>query len=173
MDQSGKEQENSNSGRCSEPQSATRSRQAGVASTATTSWAMSLVSFFLKPVAYLSLPIFVLHSLSKQSPMIRYYVRVALYLSTLGLASAWGVIVSIGMTLIGRRFDINYIVARSFHFLAGNAMGIKFQLEGEEHLDSVRPAILVGNHQSMLDILYLGRSVQVERTVPKNAPVTL
>ncbi|KZT42936.1 1-acylglycerol-3-phosphate O [Sistotremastrum suecicum HHB10207 ss-3] len=118
---------------------------------------MSLVSFFLKPVAYLSLPIFVLHSLSKQSPMIRYYVRVALYLSTLGLASAWGVIVSIGMTLIGRRFDINYIVARSFHFLAGNAMGIKFQLEGEEHLDSVRPAILVGNHQSMLDILYLGR----------------
>jgi len=61
------------------------------------------------------------------------------------------------MTLVGQRFNINYVVARSFYALGSRALGITMDVEGEEYLDSVRPAILVGNHQSMLDILYLGR----------------
>jgi 1-acyl-sn-glycerol-3-phosphate acyltransferase len=37
-------------------------------------------------------------------------------------------------------------------------VGIKLEIEGEEHLDPKNgPAVIVGNHQSFIDILYLGR----------------
>ena len=117
---------------------------------------MSFLSYLVKPLAYVSLPVFILHTVSNASPLARYYVRLGLYLSALGICSAWGAIASIGMTLIGRRFDINWVVARSFYALAGRLLDIELELEGEEHL-STKPAILVGNHQSMVDILYLGR----------------
>lgn len=117
---------------------------------------MSILSYFLKPVAYLSVPAYLLHKASQQSPVARYYVRLSLYLSTLGLVSAWGVIASVGMSLFGQRFNVNWVVARSFYAVAGRALDISFVVEGEEYLDT-RPAVLVGNHQSMLDILYLGR----------------
>lgn len=69
-------------------------------------------------------------------------------------------LVSIGMTLIGRRFDINWVVARSFYAVVSRALDIRFEVEGEEHLQRNGASVLMGNHQSMLDILYLGRYVQ-------------
>jgi len=61
------------------------------------------------------------------------------------------------MSLFGERFNINYVIARSFYNMASRVLDIKFKVEGEEHLTNSGPAILVGNHQTMLDILYLGR----------------
>jgi len=119
---------------------------------------MSILAYIIKPVAYVSLPAFALHTLSKSSPIARYYVRVALFLSTLGVCSIWGVVAGFGMSLVGKRLDVFWVVARSFYFLCSRAVGIRLVLEGEEYLET-RPAILVGNHQSMLDILYLGRCV--------------
>jgi lysophosphatidate acyltransferase len=116
---------------------------------------MSILSVFLKPIAYASVPALILHEAAKRSPLARYYVRLGVYLSALGVCSAWGVVVSIGMSLAGERYNVNYVVARSFYLLAGSLLDIKFEVEGEEHLHT-RPAVLVGNHQSMLDILYLG-----------------
>jgi len=60
------------------------------------------------------------------------------------------------MTLIGRRFDINYVVARSFYAIISRVIGITYTVEGEHHLDT-KPAVLLGNHQSMLDVIFLGR----------------
>lgn len=117
---------------------------------------MSFLVTLAKPLAYLSLPVFLCHTASKSSPLARYYIRLGLYLSSLGICSAWGVIVSIGMTIIGRRLDINWVIARSFYALAGSLLGIRFEVEGEENLTG-EPTLLLGNHQSMLDILYLGR----------------
>ncbi|KAH8118426.1 1-acylglycerol-3-phosphate O [Phellopilus nigrolimitatus] len=117
---------------------------------------MSLLTSLFKPLAYLSLPVFLLHTASNASPLARYYVRLGLFLSTMGVCSVWGVFASIGMTLIGRRFDINWIVARSFYALASRLLGIYIEVEGEEHL-AVKPAVMIGNHQSMLDILFVGR----------------
>lgn len=117
-----------------------------------------LMSYLIKPLAYLSLPALILRYLSVRLPIVRYYVRLSTYLSTLGLLSVWGVLVSAGMTLIGKRFDINWVVARSFYHVAGPIMGIDFKVEGEEHME-IPSAIYVGNHQSMIDILYLGRWV--------------
>lgn len=116
---------------------------------------MSVFSL-IKPLAYISVPVFVLHTLSNASPIARYYVRLGLYLSTLGVCSIWGAIVAVGMNVIGERFNTNWVVARSFYALTSRMFDIKLVVEGEEYLDT-RPSILVGNHQSMLDILYLGR----------------
>ncbi|KAI0375955.1 1-acylglycerol-3-phosphate O, partial [Pilatotrama ljubarskyi] len=117
---------------------------------------MSVLATIVKPLAYLSVPVFALHTLAKANPVARYYIRIGLFLSTLGVCSVWGVICSIGMGLVGRRFDVFYVVARSFYHLTSRVLGIRLTVEGEEYLET-RPAVLVGNHQSMLDILYLGR----------------
>lgn len=105
---------------------------------------------------YISLPLYLLKLVGDRHPTSRYYTRLVLYVSTLSICSVWGVIVSVFMTIAGRRFDINYIVARSFYYLGGHVMGISFDVEGEEHFEH-GSSVLVGNHQSMLDILYLGR----------------
>ena len=116
---------------------------------------MSLLNFF-KPLAYISLPVFLLRTASKASPLARYYVRLGIYLSTVGICSVWGVVASIGMSLIGKRYDIKWFVARSFYLLAGKLLDITIEVEGEEYL-SQRPSVMLGNHLSMLDLLYLGR----------------
>ena len=124
---------------------------------------MSVLSLLIRPIAYLGLPAYLLHRLSASSPVARYYVRLSLYISTLGLVSAWGAIASVAMSLAGRRYDVNYVVARTFYAIASRVMGIKISVEGAEHLET-RPAVFVGNHQSMLDILYLGRYVDLNLT---------
>ena len=113
--------------------------------------------FPLKPLAYVSIPLLFFHSVSTHSALGRYYIRIALYLSTLGFCSFYGALVSIGLTLAGRRFEINWVVARTFYSLIRRILGIRFTVEGEHWLESTRPAVIVGNHQSMLDIIYLGR----------------
>lgn len=72
----------------------------------------------------------------------------------------WGAIVAVGMNIVGDRYNTNWVVARSFYALASRALDITIMVEGEEYLDT-RPSILVGNHQSMLDILYIGRCVSL------------
>jgi lysophosphatidate acyltransferase len=64
--------------------------------------------------------------------------------------------IAAGMLLIGRRYDTNYIVSRTFYAVCKRLMNIHVDIEGEEHL-STRPAVYMMNHQSMLDILVVGR----------------
>lgn len=62
------------------------------------------------------------------------------------------------MNLIpGQKLNINYVVARTFYYLCGTLTGIRFQVTGEENFAKAQPAVLVGNHQTSIDILYLGR----------------
>lgn len=124
---------------------------------------MSVFSL-IKPLAYLSLPVVVLHSLSKSSPIARYYVRLGLYLSTIGACSVWGAIVAVTLSVVGDRFNSNWVVARSFYAITSRLFGIKVVVEGEEYLDT-RPSILVGNHQSMLDLIYIGRCASSPTTI--------
>lgn len=119
---------------------------------------MSIITAILRPLAYISVPAFLLHRASAAHPLARYYVRLGLYVSALAACSAWGVLVSIGATLVGRRYDTNWVIARTFYGLTSRLLGIYIDVEGAEYLDT-RPAVLLGNHQSMLDILYIGRCV--------------
>ena len=118
---------------------------------------MSVLSL-VRPLAYLSLPVILLRSLSNASPIARYYIRLGVYVSAIGLCSVWGVIAAIGLNLGGDKYNVNWVVARSFYAITSRVFGLKFEVEGEEHMNT-RPAIFVGNHQSMLDLIYVGRCV--------------
>jgi len=117
---------------------------------------MSLLAFVVKPLAYVSLPVLLFRSIANTSPTGRYYWRVSIFLGSLAVVSVWGIVVAVGMTLVGRRHDVNYVVARTFYNLVSHALELKVEVEGEEYLQT-RPAVMVGNHQSMLDVLYLAR----------------
>ncbi|KAL4247117.1 1-acyl-sn-glycerol-3-phosphate acyltransferase [Abortiporus biennis] len=117
---------------------------------------MSIFGYVVKPLAYVSVPVFLLHKFADVSPFARYYIRLTLYLSTLGLCSVWGAMCAVGMSLVGQRFNAHWVTARSFYYLASRAVDINVEIEGEEYLET-RPAVLVANHQSMVDILVLGR----------------
>ncbi len=96
--------------------------------------------------------------LSPRSRTARYYLNTILYLSSMGVCSVLGIFLSVVLSLIpGQRLNINYYVARAFSRLAGTLNGIDFRVEGEENFAKNQPAVLVGNHQSSMDILYLGR----------------
>jgi len=114
-----------------------------------------LVSIF-KPLAYISLPIILIRSFAASSPVGRYYTRLAVYVGTLVTVGSFSFVIAAGMSLIGRSTDVNTIVAWIFYALAGRALDLKVEVEGEEHLDA-RPAVIMANHQSMLDVLVIGR----------------
>lgn len=49
-----------------------------------------------------------------------------------------------------------WAVARAFHYTMALTTGVRFEIvEGEEYLQT-RPCVLIGNHQSELDVLLLG-----------------
>ncbi|KAF8450666.1 hypothetical protein L210DRAFT_3438276 [Boletus edulis BED1] len=117
---------------------------------------MSFLASVVKPLAYISLPVLLFRSIANTSPVGRYFWRASVFLGSLVVVSTWGIVLAVGMTLVGRRHDVNYVVARTFYNLIGRVLELEVELEGEEYLKT-RPAVIVGNHQSMLDILYLAR----------------
>lgn len=119
---------------------------------------MSFLALVVKPLAYISLPVLLFRSIANTSSVGRYYWRASVFLGSLAAVSIWGIVVAVGMTLVGRRHDVNYVVARTFYNWASRVLELEVEVEGEEYLQT-RPAVIVGNHQSMLDILYLARSV--------------
>ena len=114
-----------------------------------------LVSVF-KPLAYISLPIILIRSIVASSPVGRYYTRMAVYIGTLATVGSCSIVIAASMSLIGRPTDVNNVVAWIFYILAGRALDIKVEVEGEENMNT-RPAVFMVNHQSILDVLVIGR----------------
>jgi lysophosphatidate acyltransferase len=92
-------------------------------------------------------PIMPALALAPFSPRMRYWLRLTAYVAGLGLTSIWGVVVAVAMSIAGQRQNVNFVVARSFYRFVGPLVGIRFRVEGAEHLDSTRPCVIVGNHQ--------------------------
>ncbi|KAN0064204.1 1-acylglycerol-3-phosphate O-acyltransferase [Thecaphora frezii] len=119
---------------------------------------LSTMAFLSKSLATVTGASFLVLALaSPRSRRARFYLNALLYVGSLGVCSVWGVVVSVILSLVPRqRLNINKVVARSFYLLAGGLTGIQFDVEGEQHF-ATSPAVLVGNHQTSIDILYLGR----------------
>ncbi|KAJ8698663.1 1-acylglycerol-3-phosphate O-acyltransferase, variant 2 [Pleurotus ostreatus] len=117
---------------------------------------MAFLGSIIKPLAYMSLPVVIIRSLCTRSPAVRYYTRLGVYLGAMAAVATCSIFIAAGMSILGRKYDANWVVARVFDATAGRLMGIEWEVEGEEHLQT-RPAVMMGNHQSMLDILGLGR----------------
>jgi phosphatidylinositol glycan class A protein len=92
-----------------------------------------------------------------------YYFRLVLYTVILLSVSFLAVFIGLVSTILGKRLNTNYYVARTFYFLAGSLLGWKLEVEGEEHLwtmknvggegidgeasTSGRSAVMLANHQ--------------------------
>ncbi|KAJ2005197.1 1-acylglycerol-3-phosphate O-acyltransferase [Coemansia thaxteri] len=58
---------------------------------------------------------------------------------------------------VGKQASGNWVAGRSFYYSALVLIGISVEIEGEGLLDKARPCVLVGNHQTMFDLIMLGR----------------
>lgn len=103
--------------------------------------------------------------------VIQYKLGMAVYGTVLALVGFIATIEAIVLALIGKRFNVDFYVARTFYYLCAPLIGWYIEMEGEENLLNLQatgPAVILGNHQrcatlpsgadrSMVDILYLGR----------------
>jgi len=92
----------------------------------------------------------------------RYYLRMVAYVIGLAIGSLTGVVAGLIVPLVrpSWRKNIQWLVARTFYNLVSPVIGWDFIVEGEEFLEPCyrgESHVLLGNHQSVIDILYLGR----------------
>ncbi|KAF3911756.1 hypothetical protein AA313_de0206085 [Arthrobotrys entomopaga] len=91
------------------------------------------------------------------SKLCRFGARIMVAYILLVACALYGVVTSIILTIIGKKGIAQWVVARAFRHTMCPAMGVEFEVENEEGMWSDRPVVFVGNHQSELDILVLGR----------------
>ncbi|RCI15110.1 hypothetical protein L249_6595 [Ophiocordyceps polyrhachis-furcata BCC 54312] len=98
-----------------------------------------------------------LYLLSPILPLAGFAARVLAGYLSLALCGLFGTLASIVMTLTGYQHNAQWLTARSFQLVMRWSTGVRFVVDDPRHiLDTVRPAVLVGNHQTELDVLMLG-----------------
>ncbi|RFU79145.1 1-acyl-sn-glycerol-3-phosphate acyltransferase [Trichoderma arundinaceum] len=76
---------------------------------------------------------------------------------TLVACALYGVFASIVLTLVGKQQIAQWAVARAFHYSMYYTTGIQFVVDDPNNvLNTTRPAVFIGNHQTELDVLMLG-----------------
>ncbi|KAK7970345.1 hypothetical protein PG996_001224 [Apiospora saccharicola] len=118
---------------------------------------MSFLLYFAYFVAGQVALTLALYMLSFLVPKAAFAARsLAAYMALVVTASS-GVFISIAMRIAGCGQSAQWATGRLFKFLMTVATGITFEIEDpDKHLDTVRPAVFVGNHQTELDVLMLG-----------------
>lgn len=98
-----------------------------------------------------------LYMLSTVVPVAGFAARsLAAYISLL-ISAIYGVLVSIVLRILGREQIAQWTTARSFKYIMALTTGITFEvIDPKHHLETVRPAVFIGNHQTELDVLMLG-----------------
>lgn len=87
---------------------------------------------------------------------LKFYLKSVVFGSLIILCALYGVVASILLRLVGKEEYAQYTVARAFYYSLSRILGIHIILKNEELLHQ-KPAVVVSNHQSALDILVLGR----------------
>ncbi|KAL8946150.1 MAG: hypothetical protein Q9222_007415, partial [Ikaeria aurantiellina] len=101
-----------------------------------------------------------LYFLSPLLPFLSFYARTLAAYGTLVLCATYGVLVSLALRPLAYHRLAQYLTARSFNFLMRYTTGITFSIlppANEHYLHDRRPCVIVGNHQSELDVLLLAR----------------
>lgn len=97
-----------------------------------------------------------LYALSLKMSRFTFVARSIAYYGCLLVCASYGVVASAALRLVGKPGYSQWTVACSYKWTMWFTTGVWFDIiEGEEHL-SLRPSVLVGNHQTELDILLLG-----------------
>ncbi|KAI1417619.1 acyltransferase-domain-containing protein [Hypoxylon sp. FL1857] len=114
----------------------------------------SALSYFLG--GYTALVI-ALYMLSAIVPIAGFAARsLAAYISLI-ICAIYGAIASIILRIVGREQIAQWATARAFKFVMALTTGVTFEIiDPKRHLETVRPAVFIGNHQTELDVLMLG-----------------
>ncbi|KAI0011797.1 acyltransferase-domain-containing protein [Xylariaceae sp. FL0662B] len=80
----------------------------------------------------------------------------AAYISLI-ICAIYGLLASIVLRILGRGHSAQWATARAFKYVMAATTGITFEvIDPKRHLETVRPAVFIGNHQTELDVLMLG-----------------
>ncbi|KAI0131717.1 acyltransferase-domain-containing protein [Hypoxylon sp. NC0597] len=114
----------------------------------------STLSYFLG--GYTALVI-ALYMLSAVVPAAGFAARsLAAYISLI-ICATYGAIASIILRILGREQIAQWTTARAFKYVMALTTGVTFEIiDPKRHLETVRPAVFIGNHQTELDVLMLG-----------------
>ncbi|KAJ1665894.1 1-acylglycerol-3-phosphate O-acyltransferase [Coemansia sp. RSA 1813] len=94
---------------------------------------------------------------SRLSRSINYGRRLVHFALCAVVASTAGILASPFLWAVGQQASGNWIVGRTFYYTTRALLGISIEIDGEELLAKARPCVLVGNHQTMFDLIMLGR----------------
>ncbi|KAI6351650.1 hypothetical protein MCOR25_009814 [Pyricularia grisea] len=100
-----------------------------------------------------------LYMLSFAIPKAAFVARILASYICLLVAASFGVVCSIILRLFGAEQNAQHYTARVFMWLMLFATGVTFEIidpKGHLSKEENRPAVLVGNHQTELDVLMLG-----------------
>jgi lysophosphatidate acyltransferase len=116
-----------------------------------------LLYYFLLSIAFsLGLTV-LLFMLSVRFPVAGFFARLLASYISLIICASYGVIISIILRLVGYGGISQWAVARSFKWTMRYSTGVTFEIDDpNDYLNTTRPAVFIGNHQTELDVLMLG-----------------
>lgn len=86
-----------------------------------------------------------------------YWVGLAASFTALFICATYGTIASLALSAVGKGGLGQWTTARSFKWVMLLITGMWFTIDDpNDYLNTTRPAVFVGNHQTELDVLFLG-----------------
>ncbi|KEY65917.1 hypothetical protein S7711_07947 [Stachybotrys chartarum IBT 7711] len=118
---------------------------------------MSLLGYFNTFLLGYAVLVASFYMLSLVSARAAFVARVLASYLMLVLAALYGVFASILLTLLGRQGISQWAAGRFFHWAMRLSTGVVFEVDDPNHvLETTRPAVFIGNHQTELDVCMLG-----------------
>ncbi|KAH8895139.1 acyltransferase-domain-containing protein [Thozetella sp. PMI_491] len=115
---------------------------------------LGYLGYFLAGYTALTL---VFYMLSVVVPKAAFVARVLASYLSLVVCAIYGALASIFLRLVGNGQIAQWATARGFKYVMALTTGVTFEVEDPKHiLDTTRPAVFIGNHQTELDVLMLG-----------------
>lgn len=115
-------------------------------------WPLALAS-----TLFAAIQLLLLLGRATTNPALEFYGRSLASFTALFLCAVYGTIASAFLNVAGYGGLGQYTTARAFKWTMWLFTGVWFEMEDPEGwLGKTRPAVFVGNHQSELDVLFLG-----------------
>ncbi|KAF3924835.1 hypothetical protein ABW21_db0203599 [Orbilia brochopaga] len=108
-------------------------------------------------MAVYALATLALSILGTVSSLARFCAKLMVAYIIMCACALYGVAASIFLRLFGDVGIAQWTVARAFRYTLCPAIGVSFEVENEAGMWADRPVVFLGNHQSELDVLVLGR----------------
>ncbi|KAK9325778.1 hypothetical protein V1517DRAFT_313441 [Lipomyces orientalis] len=88
---------------------------------------------------------------------LQFYGKFMICFLSMCTCASYGFFASIVLSLIGKKGLSQWTAGRAFSMLTCPIIGLKINIKNEEILKNTRPAVIIANHQTELDVLLLGR----------------